>query len=225
MAKKRNNYSASTVYDEAIRTLRTNILFSDIDQKVSKIVITSSLPDEGKSTIALELSRSLAQNVSNVVLVGCDLRNPSIIDFIENDVNYGVTNVLMKKIELENAIVKDLEEPTLDILLAGPIPPNPAELVSSNAMKALIAELDEKYDYVIIDTPPVGIITDAAILSTISDGVLLVVKAESTKKDVIKNAIENIKKVNSKILGIVLTHVNTKGSHYGGYYRYYAKEK
>jgi len=92
-------------------------------------------------------------------------------------------------------------------------------------MKNLIKDLEEKYDYVIIDTPPVGIITDAAILSTISDGVLLVVKSETTKKDIIKNAIENINRVNGKILGTVLTHVKTKGGHYGGYYGYYAKEK
>lgn len=224
MAKK-NNYSASSIYDEAIRTLRTNILFSDIDQKLKKIVITSSLPDEGKSTIAIELSRSLAQNGSKVILLSCDLRNPSIGQYIENDVNFGITNVLMRRMELDSAIIVDETEPNLSILMSGPIPPNPSELISSNAMKNLIKELEEKYDYVIIDTPPVGIITDAAILSTISDGVLLVVKSESTKKDIIKNAIENINRVNGKILGTVLTHVKSKGGHYGGYYRYYAKEK
>src|SRR5574344_927247 len=224
MAKK-NNYNSSSIYDEAIRTLRTNILFSDIDQKLKKIVITSSLPDEGKSTIAIELSRSLAQNGSKVILLSCDLRNPSIGQYIENDVNFGITNVLMRRMELDSAIIVDETEPNLSILMSGPIPPNPSELISSNAMKNLIKELEEKYDYVIIDTPPVGIITDAAILSTISDGVLLVVKSESTKKDIIKNAIENINRVNGKILGTVLTHVKTKGGHYGGYYRYYAKEK
>ena len=224
MAKK-NNYSASSIYDEAIRTLRTNILFSDIDQKLKKIVITSSLPDEGKSSIAMQLSRSLAQNGSKVILLGCDLRNPSIGQYIENDENYGITNVLMRRMELDNAIIADELEPNLSILLSGPIPPNPSELISSNAMKNLIKELEEKYDYVIIDTPPVGIITDAAILSTISDGVLLVVKSESTKKDIIKNAIENINRVNGKILGTVLTHVKTKGGHYGGYYGNYAKDK
>lgn len=224
MAKK-NNYNSSSIYDEAIRTLRTNILFSDIDQKLKKIVITSSLPDEGKSTIAIELSRSLAQNGSKVILLSCDLRNPSIGQYIENDVNFGITNVLMRRMELDSAIIVDETEPNLSILMSGPIPPNPSELISSNAMKNLIKELEEKYDYVIIDTPPVGIITDAAILSTISDGVLLVVKSESTKKDIIKNAIENINRVNGKILGTVLTHVKSKGGHYGGYYRYYAKEK
>lgn len=224
MAKK-NNYSGSSIYDEAIRTLRTNILFSDIDQKLKKIVITSSLPDEGKSTIAMQLSRSLARNGSKVILLGCDLRNPSIGQFIENDVNFGITNVLMRRMELDSAVIEDELEPNLSILMSGPIPPNPSELISSNAMKNLIKDLEEKYDYVIIDTPPVGIITDAAILSTISDGVLLVVKSESTKKDIIKNAIENINRVNGKILGTVLTHVKTKGGHYGGHYGNYAKDK
>lgn len=223
MAKRKGayGYGASSVYDEAIRTLRTNILFSDIDHNISKLVITSSVPDEGKSTIAIELSRSLAQNGAKVILMGCDLRNPSIGEYMGNEINLGITNILMKKVTIENSIIKDEKEDSLDILLSGPIPPNPSELISSNAMKNLIAELDEIYDYVIIDTPPVGIITDAAILSTVADGVLLIVRTEKTKKDVIRNAIGNIKKVNGKILGTVLTHVNTKGSHYGGYYGYY----
>lgn len=97
MARKKSNYSGSSVYDEAIRTLRTNILFSDIDNKLSKIVITSSIPDEGKSTIAVELSRSMAQNGSKVILLGCDLRNPTVGEYTENHVNYGITNILMKK--------------------------------------------------------------------------------------------------------------------------------
>src|SRR5574344_1981426 len=171
MAKK-NNYNSSSIYDEAIRTLRTNILFSDIDQKLKKIVITSSLPDEGKSTIAVELSRSMAQNGSKVILLGCDLRNPTVGEYTENHVNYGITNILMKKIDLVDAIIKDNVESNLDLLLSGPVPPNPSELISSKAMKELINKLDQMYDYVIIDTPPAGIITDAAILSTVADGVL-----------------------------------------------------
>lgn len=222
---KKHNYTNTSLYDEAIRTLRTNILFSDIDQKMKKLVVTSSVPDEGKSTIAIELSRSLAQNGLNVIILGCDLRNPSLGDYLDNSVNFGVTNVLMRKMDLEEAIIKDDIEPNLSILLNGPIPPNPSELISSHAMKNLINELEGKYDYMIIDTPPVGIITDAAILSTLSDGVLLVVKAESTKKDIIKKAIENITHVKGNIIGTVLTHVKSKGSHYGGYYGYYDKEK
>lgn len=224
MARKKSNYSGSSVYDEAIRTLRTNILFSDIDNKLSKIVITSSIPDEGKSTIAIELSRSMAQNGSKVILLGCDLRNPTVGEYTENHVNYGITNILMKKIDLVDAIIKDKLESNLDILLSGPVPPNPSELISSKAMKELINKLDQMYDYVIIDTPPAGIITDAAILSTVADGVLLVVRTRYTNKAMISNAISNIKNVNGKILGTILTHVKAEGSAYGGYYGYYGEK-
>lgn len=224
MAKK-NYYAQSSSYDEAIRTLRTNLLFSDIDNKISKVVVTSSVPDEGKTSISFELAKSLAQNGNSVVLLESDLRNPSISEPSGLENSIGITNILMKKVTIEEALVNDIEEDNLFLLFAGPTPPNPAELISSDAMKNLILELDKKFDYVIIDTPPVGILTDAAIMSTYADGVVLVVKNKSTKIDVIKSSISNIKKVNSKILGAVLTHVKKKDSHYGGYYgAYYGDE-
>lgn len=130
----------------------------------------------------------------------------------------------MKKIDLVDAIIKDNVESNLDILLNVPVPPNPSELISSKAMKELINKLDQMHDYVIIDTPPVGIITDAAILSTVAHGVLLVVRTRYTNKAMISNAISNIKNVNGKILGTILTYVKAEGSAYGGYYRYYGEK-
>lgn len=218
MARKKHYYSNTSAYDEAIRTLRTNIQFSDIDHKLKKLVVTSSVPDEGKTTIAINLAKSFAQNNMKVLLVDCDLRNPSLNKELKVENNLGLTNVLLNKKDVSYAIMKDFEEENMDILLSGPIPPNPAEILSSESMKNLLTSLEDKYDYIIIDSPPAGIITDAAILSTISDAVIMVTRSNSTKKEELRSAIEKIKAVNGKILGIVLTFVQKENSRYGGYY-------
>lgn len=219
MAKNKNYYSNTSAYDEAIRTLRTNIQFADIDENLKKIVVSSSVPDEGKTTVAIELARSFAQNNFKVLLVDADLRNPSVSKSLDIANNMGLTNVLLNKKDSSYAIMKDNEEENLDILLSGPVPPNPAEIISSKAMENLMETLEENYDYIIIDSPPVGIITDAAILSTMADGVLLVTRTKSTKKDQIKSAIDNIDSVGSKIIGVVLTFVDKKDSTYKSYYK------
>lgn len=219
MAKK-NNYT-TTAYDESIRTLRTNILFSNVDKDIKKIVVTSSVPDEGKTTVSIDLARSLASSGSRVVLIDLDLRNPSVKNMTSQENNIGVTTVIMKKATLSDASTQDTEQENLDIISSGPIPPNPTELIASDSMKSLLDELSNNYDYVIIDTPPVGILTDAAIISTLSDGVLLVIKSGSTKKEMVKKAIDNIEKVNGNILGAIMTFVNVKNSQYGNYYGSY----
>lgn len=218
MAKKHHYYTNTSAYDEAIRTLRTNIQFSDIDHKLKKIVVTSSVPYEAKTTIAINLAKSFAQNNMKVLLMDCDLRNPSVYKELEVENNMGLTNVLLSKKDTSYAIMRGYQEENLDILLSGPIPPNPAEILSSDAMKNMLSSLEDSYDYIIIDTPPVGIITDAAILSTVADGVLMVAKSNQTKKEELKSAIENIKAVNGKILGVVLSFVQKENSKYGGYY-------
>ncbi len=218
MSKRKHNYGGTSQYDEAIRTLRTNILFSNIDEKLKSIVITSSVPDEGKTTVSIELCRSLAQNGNKVLLMDMDLRNPSVAGALGLENRVGITNILMKKISLEQAIIEDEYEEDLNFLVTGPLPPNPAELIASDAVKELVDEVYRKFDYVIIDTPPVGIITDAAIISTLADGVILIIKSESTKKELVEKSIESIHKVNGKILGAVLTHAKVKGREYGSYY-------
>ena len=220
MMAKKNNY-LTTAYDESIRTLRTNILFSNVDKDIKKIVVTSSVPDEGKSTLCIDLARSMASSGSRVVLIDLDLRSPSIKNITGQENNIGITNIIMKKATLSDASTKDTEQENLDIISSGPIPPNPTELIASDSMKSLLDELSNNYDYVIIDTPPVGILTDAAIISTLSDGVLLVIKSGSTKKEMVKKAIDNIEKVNGNILGAIMTFVNIKNSQYGNYYGSY----
>lgn len=219
MAKKKGYYYNSSAYEEAIRTLRTNIQFSAVDKKIKKILITSSVPNEGKTTVSINLAKSFAKNNFKVLLIDCDLRNPSVNKELKIENNVGLTNVLLKKRDLASAIMKDYDEKNLDILLSGPIPPNPSEILSSNAMKNIIKELEEKYDYIIIDTPPAGIITDAAILSTISDGVIFVARENYTKKEQIGAAIESIYKVGGRFIGVVMTFAKNENSKYGGYYK------
>lgn len=226
MLKDRNKYyyDKASIYDEAIRALRTNIQFSDIDKNLKKLVISSSFPSEGKSNISYELGKSFAQTGAKVLIMECDLRNPSIKAIAKINNSVGITNLLLKNINPDEAILQSKDLPSLHFMLSGPIPPNPTELLSSNAFKELIQYLDKKFDYIIIDTPPIGVVTDAAILATLADGVILVVKSEETKKEEVKNSIERFEHVGGKIIGAVLTRVKVQGSAYKNSY-YYNKER
>ncbi len=218
MAKKKNNYYNSSMYDEAIRSIRTNIQFSGVDKKNKIISITSAKPAEGKSTVIYNIAKSFAENGDKVILLDCDLRKPSIstISGVEN--NLGLTNFLTGKVYLADAISTDDEQENLDLMLTGPIPPNPAEVLASNAFKSLVEELSSAYDYIFLDTPPVGLFTDASVVSTLSDGVIFTIKSNDTKREDISVALDNLNKVNAHILGTVLTHVPMKKKKYGNYY-------
>lgn len=218
MAKKHYYYSNTSAYDEAFRSLRTNIQFSNIDHDLKKLLITSSVPDEGKTTVAINLARSFAQNNKKVLLMDCDLRNPSVGKELNIENTLGLTNLVIGNKDISSVVIKDTEAQNLDILFSGPIPPNPSEILSSEFMKNLLHSLEDKYDYIIIDSPPAGIITDAAILSTITDATILVARANSTKKDEIWGTIDKINAVNGKILGVVMTFVQKANAKYGSYY-------
>src|SRR5699024_8189326 len=134
MARKRHYYSNTSAYDEAIRTLRTNIQFTDVDRNLKKMVITSAVPNEGKTTVAIKLARSFAQNNFKVLLIDCDLRNPSVNKELKVENKMGLTNILINKKDSSYAIMKDDIEEKLSILLSGPVPPNPSEVLSSESM-------------------------------------------------------------------------------------------
>lgn len=206
------------MYDEAIRSVRTNIQFSSLDKKNKIISITSTKPAEGKSTVIYKLAKSFADNGEKVILLDCDLRSPSISEIAGINDNVGITNYLTGKVNIQRAINKDREQSNLDMIFTGPVPPNPAEILASNAFKDFVEELSKEYDYVFIDTPPVGLFTDASLVSTISDGVIFVIKSSDTKKEDISLALENLKKVDAHILGAVLTHMPMKEKKYGNYY-------
>ena len=214
----RNNYYSASMYDEAIRSVRTNIQFSSLDKKNKIISITSTKPAEGKSTVIYKLAKSFADNGDKVILLDCDLRSPSISEIAGINDNVGITNYLTGKVNIQRAINKDREQSNLDMIFTGPVPPNPAEMLASDTFREFIEDLSKEYDYVFIDTPPVGLFTDASLVSTISDGVIFVIKSSDTKKEDIALAIENLKKVDAHILGAVLTHMPMKEKKYGNYY-------
>ena len=215
-AKKHNYYGKSSPKEEAFRTLRTNIQFSAIDRELKTILITSTNPSEGKTTVSMQLGKSLAKNGDSVILIDCDLRNPSVQKLMDTNQTKGLTNVLVNREPLDGAVVL---EDGLHVLLSGPIPPNPAELLGSRKMEEFIEGVKQKYEYVILDTPPAGMLTDGAILSTIADGTILVIAEGETEKGDLQRTIENIKNVGGHIIGVVMNKVKTaKSGKYGKYY-------
>ena len=208
---------------EAFRTLRTNIQFSSIDKEIKTLVITSSIPSEGKSTISANLANSISQGNKKVLLIDCDFRKPNVHN-IFNISNYeGLTNILIGDKDLSSVIYIDEELGGINILTAGPIPPNPAELLGSKKMKDFLENVKEEYDMIILDTPPAGLVTDAAVLSNIVDGVLLVSALGQTDIEIIKRSKELLQKANANIIGVVLNKIpiDNKTYYKYSYYQYY----
>jgi capsular exopolysaccharide synthesis family protein len=230
-AKMITRFSPKSPVSEAYRSLRTNIQFADIDRPKRVILMTSTTSKEGKSTTAVNLAVTLAQTGSRVLLVDSDLRRPSLHNFFGFDKTYGLTNVLIGSLALED-VIKPTEVDKLDVITAGDIPPNPAELVASERMRKFIEDVRERYDHVILDSPPVVAVTDAAVLATRVDGALLVVSSGTVNRKEVLRAVSLIKNVRSSILGVVLNGLDIKkiyGSyyyyfHYYQYYYYYGSE-
>lgn len=201
---------------ESYRTLRTNIQYSSFDKEYKIIVVTSSEPGEGKSTTAGNLALSMAQDNKKVILIDSDLRKPSIHKKFKISNLVGLSDVMVGKVEITKAIHR--YNNNLVVLTSGKIPPNPSEMLSSKAMTNLLESLKETFDYIILDTPPVQAVTDSQILSTKSDGTILVVRAERTKKESVQNAVNLLKKVNANIIGTVLNGVDGSRNKYYYYY-------
>lgn len=207
---------------EAYRVLRTNIQFSNVDKQIKVIVVTSAGPNEGKTTTISNLAVTFAQSGSKVLLLDGDLRKPKVHKtfFVPN--SFGVTTILSWHGDYKEYLSKSNIQ-NLDVLTAGPIPPNPSEMLSSNSMKQFVETIRQEYDIVLIDAPPVGAVTDAAILSTIADGVILVTASGQVEIEQAQGAKELLDKVNANILGVVLNKVGK--SERGSYYYYYEEEK
>lgn len=215
-----------SIVAEAFRNLRTNIEYSNIDNEIKTIIITSSTAEEGKTSIACNLAVSIAYTGKKVLILDCDLRRPNIHKKM-NIFNFeGLTNVLIGEVVFDNVVQKSDEIPNLHMLTSGPIPPNPSELLASKQMEKFLDDLKDKYDMIVIDSPPVGVVTDAAILSTKADGVILVVAAGKTKIEVAKRSKGILENINANILGVVLNKVNIKNNAYYkyGYYEYYGEQ-
>ena len=207
---------------EQYKTIRTNIQFSAIDHEIKSIMLTSSNPGEGKSTTAANLAVVFAQQGKKVLLVDTDLRKPVVHTIFEIKNNIGLTNVLTKRKSLKDA-VKPTSESNLFVLPSGPIPPNPAELLLSHAMKNFYELALCTYDLVIFDTPPLLAVTDAQIISGFCDGTILVVSSGKTKVEEVDKGLELLKKANANMLGVVLN--NKKVTNQNHYYYYYGTKK
>lgn len=205
---------------EAYRTLRTNIQFSSLDKELKIIAITSSGPNEGKTTTIANLAVTMAQSGSKVLLIDCDLRKSQIHNHFGLNNHKGLTNVLAQQLPLEEAITQTTVM-GLDILTAGPKPPNPSELLGSNTMQAFLQRVSQEYDRVLLDAPPIGVVTDAAVLSAIVDGIILTVASGQVTIDAAQRSKELLEKVNANILGVVMNKIPVEGKGYYGYYYYY----
>ncbi len=203
---------------EQYRTIRTNIEFSSVDDEIRSIMVTSSGPGEGKSTTTANLAVVFAQQGKRVLLIDADLRKPTVHYTFGITNTFGLTNVLTRQMELKDAIKKTNEE-LLHVLPSGPIPPNPAELLSSRGMKEFFEETKGAYDMIIFDTPPVLAVTDAQILSNQCDGTVLVISSGRTEVEAATKTKELLEAANAKVLGIVLN--NKKMNKNNNYYYYY----
>ena len=204
---------------EAYRTLRTNIQYSSFDNEYRTIVVTSSEPGEGKTVTSGNLALALAQGENKVLLVDCDMRKPSIHKNFRISNESGLTDLLLHKKTMEQVMVN--YNKNLTIVPAGRVSPNPSEMLGSRAMGTFLEEMKNHFDYIVMDTPPLGAVTDAQVLSTKVDGTILVVKAGATKKDVVINSVNLIKKVNGNLIGTVLNGVEQSKNKY---YYYYGNE-
>ncbi|WP_462410335.1 CpsD/CapB family tyrosine-protein kinase [Neobacillus sp. Marseille-QA0830] len=202
---------------EQYRTIRTNIQFSSVDSEMRAIMVTSSGPGEGKSTTASNLAVTFSQLGKKVLLVDADLRKPTVHHTFGVNNLFGFTNVLTKQKTLEKTIL-ETEEQDLFILTSGPIPPNPAELLSSKSMEQFIEEAKEYFDYIIFDTPPLLAVADPQILANLVDGSILVIYSEKTEVEQAKKGKELLQGAKSKLLGVVLNHREVEKSDYYYYY-------
>ena len=237
-AKRRAILSADSgfVVKEAYKTLRTNIRFSLPQSGCHRICVTSGLPNEGKSITALNLAITLAEAGQKVVLVDGDLRRPVMARMLMENGDPGLSNLLAGMCTEEELIHKD-RYPNLDVILSGAVPPNPSELLSSPRMQELIESLSAKYDYVIIhqdwadvpyviiDSPPINVVTDACLISPLVDGVVFVVRQNKSERESVERAVGQLKMAGAKMLGLVLNGISldekrrNKSDRY--YYRHY----
>jgi capsular exopolysaccharide synthesis family protein len=202
--------SPNSVRAESFRQLRTNLQFVDIEHPLRSVVFTSSIPGEGKSTTTCNLAITLAQAGLQVILVEGDLRRPRIADYMGMEGAVGLTSVLLGRTGLDDAL-QPWGDGTLQVLASGPLPPNPSELLGSQGMQDLLRELEGRADIVIIDAPPLLPVTDAAVLGTLTSGLVMLIRSNETRREQLIRAVATVHAVGATMLGSVLNMVPTKG--------------
>ncbi|MGH7884527.1 MAG: GumC family protein [Thermodesulfobacteriota bacterium] len=216
---------------EAFRVVRTSLLYSSPDRPPKSILVTSTQPLEGKTTSATNIALAMVQSGNKVLIIDSDLRKPRLHKVFtingngsENGNNFGLSSYLIGEISIES-VIRKTEIEGLDFLPSGPIPPNPAELVGSIRMKELVELLEKNYDQIILDGAPIAGFADSRLLSRLVDGVLIVTSVGITQKNILKNSIEEIRKVRGKIVGTVVNRLESRRGRYGyNYYYYYSNE-
>jgi len=230
MAKKKKHYYAGDLAKkqlspyflqsfqtkEAYKVLRTNLQFFFVNKSNRIILISSAGPNEGKSTTALNLAITMADAGSKVLLIDTDLRRPSVHHMLEISSMPGLSNILGGLTNPEEAI-RHTKYAGLDVITSGPLPPNPAELLSSTNMEQLLAHCNEEYDYVFIDTSPLSIVTDTMVIEKLTAGIILVVSEGKTSFDVLDQVKRNLDLLNAKIIGFVLNEVDMESNSYTYY--------
>ncbi len=218
---------------EAFRSLRTNIQFASVDRPIRTLLVTSPSPEDGKSTVAANLAVILAQSGREVALVDADLRRPRVHKVFGLSNRQGISGLFVQPKLVINGTMQSTQVPGLSAITSGELPPNPAELLGSEKMFEILQNLLEEKDVLVIDTPPVMAVTDAAVLAPRVDGVIMVVKPGTTKFMACRQAVDQLEQVGARILGLVLNNVEIKRSgykyaYYRGYYatyhRYYGNE-
>lgn len=200
---------------ESFRQVRTNLLFSGPAETQRSLLITSPSPGDGKTTVALNIAVALARGNNRVLLIDCNFRRPGVRPLFPAMIDEGLSNVLVGQRNIDQVVSKS-DIPNLDLLSTGPMPPTPAELLGTRYMRELIAEAMKRYDRVILDSPPVLLVSDALVLATLVDGVVLVTRAVSNSRGALKRAREQLAKVGARVVGAVLNGVRSQA---GGYFR------
>jgi non-specific protein-tyrosine kinase len=212
---------------EAFRVLRTNLKYTSVDKKIQKIMVTSADPDVGKTTLITNLAVVFSQSGSEVMMIDADLRRPKLHQCFGLENRTGLSRVFVRGLDqMDEMVIRHPDVPNLSVLTAGPLPPNPSELLGSEKMSEIINYYCDRLDYLIIDTPPIMAVTDAVILSRLVDGVLLVAKPGETQIGALKQTVDRLRQVNANLLGVVLNEItqNSHGYYYKGY-QYYNYQK
>ncbi|WP_418742807.1 CpsD/CapB family tyrosine-protein kinase [Enorma massiliensis] len=221
MPRKKKASSDALVVQNAAKTLLANIRFASVDRPVKSIVLTSSVPNEGKSTVAYNLAQAIASSGKRTLIVECDMRRRSLADMVGARARHGIYAVLSGQVELDEALVATSHR-NLFFLDSEPHIPNPADILSSQRFRKLVAQMESDFDYVVIDTPPVGTFVDAAIIAAFADATALVVRERFVKRAELQNAYDQLKKADANVIGVIMNMCEAESSEY--YYAYYNKE-
>ena len=213
------NNDPKSIISESIRTLRTNLQFSSVDKKIKSILVTSSIPSEGKSFVSANLAIAFAQTGSKVLLVDCDIRKGRQHYVFGYRSKLGLSNLLLEDVaEAHSKYIQSTEIENLSVLFRGVVPPNPSELLNSEKNKELVSILKDEYDIIIFDSAPVNGLTDSLIMSSLVDGVVIVSSLKTTPVNLLEETKKSLENVNANIIGVIVNRVDNKSKKYYGHY-------